>query len=54
MIAVGLLFLVGAGVMLLRTTVERSELHTREKLLEMELRLTRIAEEIAKRRRPHD
>lgn len=50
MIGVGLLFLVGAGVMLLRTTIERSELHTREKLLEMELRIARISEELGKLR----
>lgn len=47
----GIVFLIGAAVLLLRTVVEQSELRTREKLLEMELRLTRISDELAKIRR---
>jgi len=54
MIGIGLVFLVGAGVMLLRTTIERAELHTCEKLLELELRLARMGEEIERVRRPRD
>lgn len=48
---VGVVFLIGAGVLLLRTVIEQSELRTREKLLEMELRLTRISDELAAIRR---
>jgi hypothetical protein len=48
---IGIVFLIGAGVMLLRTVVEQSELRTREKLLELELRLAKISEELGKLRR---
>jgi hypothetical protein len=48
LIVVGLVFLIGAAVMLLRTVVEQSELRTREKLLELELRLARIDERLEK------
>jgi hypothetical protein len=48
---IGIVFLIGAGVMLLRTVVEQSELRTREKLLELELRVARISEELGRLRR---
>jgi hypothetical protein len=48
---IGIVFLIGAGVMLLRTVVEQSELRTREKLLELELRLAKISEDVGKLRR---
>ncbi|UCG58355.1 MAG: hypothetical protein JSU70_02380 [Phycisphaerales bacterium] len=41
-----LFFLVAAGVFLLRAFIERSELNTREKLLEIELRLAELTEKI--------
>ena len=41
-----LFFLVAAGVFLLRAFIERSELNTREKLLEIECRLADLAEKI--------
>ncbi|MHC4203677.1 MAG: hypothetical protein ACYSTT_03440 [Planctomycetota bacterium] len=43
-----LFYLVGAGVLLLRAHVQRSEVNTREKLLEIELHLTEISEKIEK------
>lgn len=48
---VGIVFLIFAGVMLLRTVVEQSELRTHEKLLELELRLAKISEELGRSRR---
>lgn len=48
---VGIVFLIGAAVMLLRTVIEQSELRTREKLLELELRLTKIGDELSHLRR---
>ena len=48
---VGIVFLIGAGVMLLRTVVEQSELRTHEKLLELELRLAKMSEELGRLRR---
>jgi hypothetical protein len=48
---VGIVFLIFAGVLLLRTVIEQSELRTREKLLELELRLARISEDVGKLRR---
>jgi hypothetical protein len=51
LIVCGIVFLIGAGVMLLRTVVEQSELRTREKLLELELRLAKINEDLGKIRR---
>ena len=47
---IGIVFLIGAGVMLLRTVIEQSELRTHEKLLELELRLAQIGEELARTR----
>jgi hypothetical protein len=46
MTVMGVVFLIGAAVVLLRTVIERSELHTREKLLELELRLAEISERL--------
>ena len=40
----GLVFLLGGAVLLLRTVIEQSELRTRQKLLEIELRLAQIAD----------
>ena len=48
---IGIVFVIFAGVLLLRTVIEQSELRTREKLLELELRLTRITDELTKARR---
>jgi hypothetical protein len=47
MIVFVLVFLVSAAVILLRTVIERSELNTREKLLEIEYRIAEIAEGMA-------
>jgi hypothetical protein len=44
----GLVLMIGAGVGLLRTVIEQSELRTREKLLELELRLSKIDEDLGK------
>ncbi|MHC4575754.1 MAG: hypothetical protein ACYS76_16820 [Planctomycetota bacterium] len=41
-----LFFLVAAGVLLLRAHIQRSEVNTREKLLEIEYRLAELAEKI--------
>jgi len=41
-----LFFLVAAGVLLLRAFIERSELNTREKLLEIQCRLAELSEKI--------
>jgi MFS family permease len=48
----GLAILIGAGVQLLGTSIQQSELRTREALLRMEYRLAELAEEIAKDRHP--
>ncbi len=47
-----LFFLVMAGVLLLRAFIERSELNTREKLLEIECRLADLCERIEGPQRP--
>jgi hypothetical protein len=44
MTLLGLVFLVGAGVLLLRTVVEQSELKTREKLLELQYEMAELKE----------
>jgi hypothetical protein len=44
MIANGLAFLIGAGVYWLTYRIEQSELNTREKLLQLELRLAELSE----------
>lgn len=44
MIAYGLVFLIGAAVYLLATRIEQAELSTREKLLELELRIAELCE----------
>ena len=48
---IGLFFLIGCGFILIRTVIEQSELRTREKLLELELRLSQMTEELGKIRR---
>jgi MFS family permease len=49
-ILAGMVILIGAGVALIGTQIQQSELRTREALLRMEYRLAEIAEELAKRR----
>jgi hypothetical protein len=44
MIAYGLVFLVGAGVYFISARIEQAELSTREKLLELELRMAELSE----------
>jgi hypothetical protein len=44
MIAYGLVFLVGAGVYFISARIEQAELSTREKLLELELRMAEMSE----------
>jgi hypothetical protein len=41
-----LFYLIASGVFLLRAFIERSELNTREKLLEIELRLAELSEKL--------
>ena len=40
----GLVFLIGASVLLLRTVIEQSELRTREKLLELQYDMAEFKE----------
>jgi len=44
----GIVFLIGAAVMLLRTVIEQSELRTREKLLEMQYEMAELKEAMRK------
>ena len=48
MVVNGIVFLIGAGLMLLRAVVEQSQLKTQEKLLEIEYRLAELAEQVRK------
>jgi hypothetical protein len=50
-VTVGLVFLLSAGVQLLRSVVEQGEVRTREKLLEIEYRVTQLAEALARQSR---
>jgi hypothetical protein len=45
----GIVFMIGAGLILIRTVIEQSELRTREKLLEIEYRLEQLTDEIKRR-----
>jgi len=45
--AFGLVFLIGASVILLRTVIEQSELRTREKLLEIQLEIAELKQAAA-------
>ena len=49
MVVTGIVFLIGAGLILIRTVIEQSELRTREKLLEIEYRLEQLTDEIKRR-----
>jgi hypothetical protein len=44
MIAYGLTFLIGAGVFMITYRIQQAELATREKLLELELRIAELRE----------
>ena len=48
MVVNGIVFLIGAGLMLMRAVVEQSQLKTQEKLLEIECRLAELAEQVRK------
>jgi len=50
MIAIALVFLVPAALFMILWRIERSELKTREKLLEIEYRLAELAEEVMRKR----
>ena len=50
MLASVLVYEIAAAAILLRAFIERSELNTREKLLEIECRLAELTEQVTKKR----
>jgi hypothetical protein len=49
MVVNGIVFLIGAGLILLRTVIEQSERRTRERLLQIEYRLEQLSDDLKKR-----